>query len=137
MDAPHVESMSLQPLSEKIQDLEFVNRNRHVTRILDLTARDAILLRSKIIKAMRSFFESRDFVEVSTPLLTYGVGGAVARPFETRATEFSDLPLNLRIAPELFLKRLIVGNMDRVFEIGPAFRNEGQLDLFNHPLHQA
>lgn len=125
LESPRMESPSLQPLSLNISDAEFLNHNRHVARILDSTARDAIVMRSKIINAMRNHLLERHFVEVNTPLLTRGAGGAVARPFETKATEFSDLTLNLRIAPELFLKRLIVSNMDRVFEIGPAFRNEG------------
>jgi len=81
---------------------------------------------------MRGFFDKRRFVEVNTPLLQAGAGGAVARPFETYATELSDTKLNLRVAPELFLKRLIVGGVERVYEIGPAFRNEG-VDATHNP----
>lgn len=89
-------------------------------------------LRSLIIRTMRDFFEQKSFVEVQTPILAGLASGAVARPFETHATEFPDRILNLRIAPELWLKRLIVGGMDRVFEIGPSFRNEG-LDKTHNP----
>ena len=77
---------------------------------------------------MRSFFEQKSFVEVNTPLIVAGAGGAIARPFETVATELQTRTLNLRVAPELFLKRLIVAGLDRVFEIGPAFRNEGTIE---------
>lgn len=65
-------------------------------------------------------------MEVETPILASVAGGAVARPFQTSATEFPDRPLSLRIAPELWLKRLVVGGFDKVFEIGPSFRNEGE-----------
>lgn len=65
-------------------------------------------------------------MEVNTPIIATDAGGAVARPFYTSATEFPDRPLSLRIAPELWLKRLVVGGFDKVFEIGPSFRNEGE-----------
>lgn len=81
---------------------------------------------------MRKYFLDDDFIEVQTPILADGAGGAVARPFVTVATEFLDKTLSLRIAPELWLKRLVLGGMDRVFEIGPAFRNEG-LDATHNP----
>jgi len=104
-------------------------RNRHADYIVTPGSRDVLTLRSRLIDGLRKFFRERDFVEVNTPFLVAGAGGAIARPFETRATEFADYMLNLRVAPELFLKRLIVGNMERVFEIGSAFRNEGNLDI--------
>ncbi|KAH0845523.1 Lysine--tRNA ligase, mitochondrial [Fonsecaea pedrosoi] len=88
--------------------------------------------RATLIRTMRQFFESREFVEVSTPILSAAAGGATAKPFETKAMEFPHRKLSLRIAPELWLKRLIVGGLDKVFEIGPSFRNEG-LDKTHNP----
>ena len=78
---------------------------------------------------MRKFFERRGFWGVETPILASSSGGASARPFETMATEFPDRKLSLRIAPELWLKRLIVGGLEKVFEIGPCFRNEGRTEV--------
>ena len=105
---------------------------RHVEMLTDPEVIETIKARSALVKAMRGFFEARSFVEVGTPILTALAGGATARPFETTATEFSDRKLSLRIAPELWLKRLIIGGMERVFEIGPCFRNEG-LDKTHNP----
>lgn len=85
-----------------------------------------LLRRYQIMREMRNFLNHGGFVEVQTPILSTAAGGAVARPFATSATEFADKQLSLRIAPELWLKRLILGGMDRIFEIGPCFRNEGQ-----------
>ena len=82
--------------------------------------------RMNIIRSLRQFFEQRDFIEVQTPILAATAGGATARAFETVAKEFSDRKLSLRIAPELWLKRLVIGGMHKIFEIGPCFRNEGQ-----------
>lgn len=93
---------------------------------------DTLKLRSHIIQYIRNFFLEDRFLEVQTPLMTDGAGGAAARPFITHSTEFPERALTLRIAPELWLKRLIIGGMDRVFEIGPAFRNEG-LDATHNP----
>jgi lysyl-tRNA synthetase, class II len=93
---------------------------------------DILRVRATVLRTTRHFFEDRKFVEVSTPILSAAAGGATARPFTTRATEFQDSVLSLRVAPELWLKRLIVGGMDKVFEIGPSFRNEG-LDLTHNP----
>lgn len=70
-------------------------------------------------------------MEVSTPIIGSMAGGAIARPFNTSATEFPDRQLSLRIAPELWLKRLVVGGFDKVFEIGPSFRNEGMNEIFD------
>ncbi|KAF1854593.1 hypothetical protein Lal_00007166 [Lupinus albus] len=81
---------------------------------------------------MRDYFHSRKFLEFQTPILAENAGGAVARPFVTRATEFKDRDLALRIAPELWLKRLVIGGVDKVFEIGPSFRNEG-VDATHNP----
>lgn len=85
-----------------------------------------LLRRSQVIRQMRDFLNRGGFVEVQTPILSTRAGGAIARPFETSASEFSEKQLSLRVAPELWLKRLIVGGMDRIFEIGPCFRNEGE-----------
>lgn len=92
--------------------------NKEATQILQM--------RSHLERILCSFLHERGFTRVSTPLLSAGAGGAVARPFETVATELANTPLNLRIAPELWLKRLMVGGMRRIYELGPAFRNEGQ-----------
>ncbi|KIW69125.1 lysine-tRNA ligase, variant [Phialophora macrospora] len=105
---------------------------RHVEMLSDPEIIQTLKVRSALTAAMRRFFEVRSFVEVSTPILSASAGGATAKPFETVATEFSDRKLDLRIAPELWLKRLIIGGMDKVFEIGPCFRNEG-LDKTHNP----
>lgn len=105
---------------------------RHVDLLTDHEAIDTLVLRSEIINRMRGFLRSEEFIEVETPILAASAGGASARPFETTATEFTERKLSLRIAPELWLKRLIVGGMERIFEIGPCFRNEG-LDKTHNP----
>ncbi|MCJ1439239.1 hypothetical protein MMC27_008631 [Xylographa pallens] len=87
---------------------------------------------AQIIQYLRQYLLRSDYVEVQTPILAEGAGGAVARPFRTAATEFSDRVISLRIAPELWLKRMVIGGFDRVFEIGPSFRNEG-LDSIHNP----
>lgn len=86
---------------------------------------DVIRARSAIIQYLRQFFLDRSFMEVSTPIIASLAGGAIARPFSTTASEFPDRQLSLRIAPELWLKRLVIGGFDKIFEIGPSFRNEG------------
>jgi lysyl-tRNA synthetase class 2 len=93
---------------------------------------ERLKLRSHMIQYLRNFFVNDGFLEVQTPILADSAGGAIARPFLTTATEFLDKALSMRIAPELWLKRLVLGGMDRVFEIGPAFRNEG-LDAIHNP----
>jgi lysyl-tRNA synthetase class 2 len=93
---------------------------------------DTIRVRSHIIQYLREFLLKDNFLEVQTPLIADKAGGAIAKPFTTVATEFSDKTLALRIAPEIWLKRLVIGGMDRVFEIGQAFRNEG-LDATHNP----
>lgn len=116
---------ALQSVPLVLKDPEFRVRHRHADQIVHPSARDMIFLRHRLLSGLRTFLTHRNFIEVNTPLLLAGAGGAAARPFETVATEFPDLRLNLRVAPELFLKRMIVGGMQRVFELGPAFRNEG------------
>lgn len=98
---------------------------RHVQFLADPAIKDIIRARESIIQYLRQFFLDRSFMEVSTPIIGAVAGGAVARPFYTSATEFPERQLSLRIAPELWLKRLVVGGFDKVFEIGPSFRNEG------------
>lgn len=105
---------------------------RHADLLVNQRTADTLRLRSHIIQYLRSFLLKDNFLEVETPILTDGASGAIARPFTTSATEFPEKQLTLRIAPELWLKRLVVGGMDRVFEIGPAFRNEG-LDATHNP----
>lgn len=125
-ERPMILGPSLQQMPEELMDPEARMRNRQAAQIIDPSERDMIFLRSKLIRGLRNFLEDEDFIETSTPLLVAGAGGASARPFETEATEFSDMKLRLRVAPELFLKRMIVGGVEKVFEIGPAFRNEGK-----------
>lgn len=100
---------------------------RHVQFLADPVTRDIIRARSAVVQYLRQFFLDRSFLEVNTPIIGSVAGGAIARPFYTAATEFPERQLSLRIAPELWLKRLVVGGFDKVFEIGPSFRNEGMI----------
>ncbi|KAI0415893.1 hypothetical protein F5X98DRAFT_345185 [Xylaria grammica] len=129
---PTILSPALAPLPEKLTNEETKILNRHVDMLVNQRTSDTIRLRSHIIKTIRDFFHEQDFLEVQTPILADSAGGAIARPFLTIATAFSEKQLSLRIAPELWLKRLVVGGNDRVFEIGPSFRNEG-LDTTHNP----
>ncbi|KZZ97911.1 lysyl-tRNA synthetase [Ascosphaera apis ARSEF 7405] len=106
--------------------------DRHVELLASPSAADVLRARSTIIQTIRQFFLDQSFMEVNTPILASAAGGAVARPFKTHATEFPEETLSLRIAPELWLKRLIVSGFDKVFEIGPSFRNEG-IDKTHNP----
>jgi lysyl-tRNA synthetase class 2 len=118
---------SLRPLPEKwhgLSDVEKRYRQRYLDLISNEESRNIFVLRSKIITAVRSFLDSRGFMEVETPVLQPHAGGALARPFVTHHHTL-DEDLYLRIALELHLKRLIVGGFDRVYEIGRVFRNEG------------
>ncbi|KAI4862788.1 lysyl-tRNA synthetase [Hypoxylon rubiginosum] len=129
---PSLLSPSLAPLPKQLIDQETIVLNRHVDMLVNRRASDTFRLRSHIIKGMRDFFHEKDFLEVQTPILADYASGAVARPFLTSATEFPQKELALRIAPELWLKRLVVGGNDKVFEIGPSFRNEG-IDTTHNP----
>jgi len=120
-------SKSLQPLPEKwhgLKDVDLRYRQRYVDLIVNPDVRKTFITRSKIIKAVRKFLDARGFLEVDTPLLNTIPGGAAARPFITHHNTL-DIDLYLRIAPELYLKRLIVGGLEKVYEMGRMFRNEG------------
>ncbi len=123
----------LEPLPEKwhgLREVEIRYRKRYLDLIASPEARRLLLARSRIVSLLRGFLEERGFVEVETPVLTPVYGGARARPFTTYHRAL-DMPLYLRIAPELYLKRLVVGGMEKVFEIGKVFRNEGLSPLHN------
>ncbi|TFH43158.1 MAG: lysine--tRNA ligase, partial [Lysobacterales bacterium] len=118
---------SLLPLPEKhhgLTDLEIRYRQRYLDLMINEHTREIFRQRSRIIELIRRFFIDRDFLEVETPMMHSIPGGAVARPFQTHHNAM-DMQLYLRVAPELFLKRLVVGGFERVFEINRNFRNEG------------
>ena len=118
---------SLRPLPEKwhgLRDVETRYRQRYVDLVVNEDSRRVFLLRSRIIQRIRAFLDARGFIEVETPMMQPIPGGAIARPFKTYHNAL-DMDLYLRIAPELYLKRLVVGGFERVYEISRVFRNEG------------
>ena len=127
-------SKSLQILPEKYHGLTNTDmryRQRYVDLIMNQDVKDTFIKRSKIIAAIRKYLADQNFMEVETPMLVSNAGGAAARPFETHFNAL-DEDFKLRISLELYLKRLIVGGLERVYEIGRVFRNEG-LDTRHNP----
>lgn len=125
-ELPSLLSPCLRRLPTDLQDKETRIRNRHVDFLLNPRTADVLRLKAEIIQFLRVYLLGLGHIEVQTPILADGAGGAVARSFETSATEFPDRNIRLRIAPELWLKRMVIGGFERVFEIGPSFRNEGE-----------
>jgi len=120
-------SKALRTLPEKwhgLKDKEIIYRQRYVELIINDSALERFKKRFEVIKLMRDFLDSRGFIEVETPILHYVTGGAAAKPFITHLNVY-DIDMYLRIAPELYLKRLIVGGFEKIYEIGKNFRNEG------------
>lgn len=120
-------SKALRPMPDKwhgVADREIKYRKRHLDLMANVDSADLFVLRSRILAEIRNFFHERDFLEVETPMLQDVAGGAAARPFETHHNALN-MPLTLRIAPELYLKRLLVGGFPKVFELNRNFRNEG------------
>ena len=120
-------SKSLRPLPEKwhgLKDIQTRYRQRYVDLIANPEVKEIFILRSKIVASIRDFLNQRGFLEVETPMMHIIPGGAAGRPFETHHNEY-DMDLFLRIAPELYLKRLIVGGFEKIYEINRSFRNEG------------
>lgn len=133
-DEVKILTKAIHPLPEKfhgLQDIEIRYRQRYLDMIMNKEVRDIFLLRSKIVSLVREFFLNKGFLEVETPMLHTVVGGANARPFMTHHNAL-DIDMNLRIAPELYLKRLIVGGFEAVFELNRNFRNEG-IDHTHNP----
>ncbi len=125
--AMEILSKALRPLPEKwhgLKDVEMRYRRRYVDLIVNPEVRDTFVKRSRIIRSVRSVLDKHDFLEVETPILNTIAGGAAARPFVSYHNAL-DMQVYMRIAPELYLKRLIVGGMERVYELGRVFRNEG------------
>ena len=127
-------SKSLQVLPEKfhgLTDTDMRYRQRYVDLIMNEEVKDTFIKRSKIISAIRKYLDGQGFMEVETPMLVANAGGAAARPFETHFNAL-DEDVKLRISLELYLKRLIVGGLEKVYEIGRVFRNEG-VDTRHNP----
>lgn len=127
-------SKTLRPLPEKwhgLKDVETCYRQRYVDLVVNEESRQTFTKRTKIIRALRRFLDERDFLEVETPMMHPIAGGAAARPFITHHNAL-DMNLYMRIAPELYLKRLVVGGLERVYELGRVFRNEG-IDTRHNP----
>lgn len=124
-------SPCLHQLPLKLEDLELRYRNRSLDFIINKDIKKNFIIRAKTISFLRNFLEKRGFIEVETPIISQMAGGAIANPFETHLNAL-DMDLKLRISPELFLKKLIIGGFDKVYEIGKVFRNEG-VDTTHNP----
>lgn len=125
---------SLSPLPEKwhgLKDVEERFRKRYLDLIFSDETKELFILRSKIISEIRSYLDKNDFLEVETPILQSVYGGARAKPFKTHMNAY-DMDMFLRVSPELYLKRLLIGGFEKVYEIGKCFRNEG-VDKFHNP----
>ena len=130
-------SKSLLSLPEKwhgLKDVEIRHRKRYLDLIMNDESKERFLLKSKIMNLLRSFLNEKGFIEVETPMLHAVAGGAAGAPFKTHLEAY-DLNLNLRIAPELYLKRLLVGGFEKVYEINRSFRNEGVSTKHNPKYH--
>lgn len=134
---------ALHPIPPKFHDIGKINQNRVVDYLVNQESRDVILLRCRVIQLIRRFLEERGFLEVETPIICSGNSGANAKPFETSsrhldvagdddAAAAAAASLNLRVAPELWLKKLVISGFDRIYEIGKSFRNEG-IDSTHNP----
>lgn len=132
-EIPTLLSPSLHQIPERLYDDEAKAKGRHVEMLVPHSeVIQTMRVRHMVEQHINNFLTEDGFTKVNTPILTSGAGGAIARPFETEATELEGQKLNLRIAPELWLKRLVVGGMEKVYEMGPAFRNEG-VDATHNP----
>jgi lysyl-tRNA synthetase class 2 len=132
LDVPQILAPSLHHIPETVDNAETLARRPHIHALTSNEPGDILRLRALVYDYIRTYFITSGFLEVETPTFDVNAGGAIARPFETIANELSNMPVRLRIAPELNLKRLIIGGQDKIFEIGRAFRNEG-VDSTHNP----